>query len=891
MKRFVYTVILVLLVAALLPVQQPASAQPPSQEIDRDALYVPGEVVVTFREGMAVRDVRAKAAALASRSGATVAEQFNNYALLSFDPQADVLALSDQMAAATNVVRAQPNYVYWIPESVSPEVEPTPVDNYTMSSDNRSVSLTWEQVAKLRSKHRVGTSLLSMPTFPTEFTTGPLYGAFWGWNKVQADLVWSNSKASGYVCLLDTGVDMTHPDLSGMIVNGPDMVNNDTKSYDDNGHGTHVAGIISAKLNAGSGTAMGVSKTKIYAVKVLNAQGFGTTYNIAAGINTCIKNLSAKIINMSFGMTGDDLLIYNMVKTAVVTKGRLIVAAAGNETTSDKIYPAGWANDTAVGAGVIAVAAGRAPSDDKIWVDRDHDGIVDWTSVPGEKEVFESTECATGYASKTGDAMGTNYGSWVSLVAPGENIYSTTPVSYPFYMNYYQGVPSGYAFLSGTSMAAAYVSGAAARVITTMTSTELAKPINIKNRLVDNGDPLQYAVDTSTLVNPTVGYNNKDRTIGSGESIAYGEAFAPDPDAPNEKVVMAPYCWPDGTAPFDAAQDMSDTHYLNVAAAMDRGALVAEIKDAFSGSPTTGATVTALVGSTIYDTSITTGSPFAVLINLPQGNSSKYQLKVSKSGATTGAQAFNSNLLIQPGATYFDDYSTVSLPSTANMHVVLDWRNPVIGAEGDAKVEVDLDLYMQAPANSNCVHCIIGTESGWDGDRAKYELDDYIKNSFFGAGTLLAPTMFGGSWSPYAIYNFDGVSTTTLQEPLAGSPTESITINRARTLTVRPYYLPKYTGTYQFFVTDNSPSYPWYSETEKQGYLTSDTTSDFFVAPVVRYWTKGYILQTTKLAYNTNNSRNLSCDGTMQWWKPITLDGRRGYPAEVNTCTDDLSAP
>ncbi len=893
MKRFVYSFILVVLVVALMPIQQPAAAQPPAQELDRNAQYVPGEVLVTFPTGISTRSLRAKANALAGQVGATVVQQYANFALLSLDPEADVFAASVKLAAAYQGVSAQPNYVYSIPEADDVLREPFPVEAYTLSSPSgRKVSLSWEQVSALRSRHRIGTSLRSMPTYPREFTTGPIDGAFWGWNEVQADLIWSDSKAVGYVCELDTGVDYSHPDLSGMVIYGYDFVNNDSKPYDDNGHGTHVAGIISAKLNNSNGTAMGVSKTRILAVKVLNAQGFGTTYNIAAGINYCMKNSSAKVINMSLGSYANDKLLFSVLKLAVVNKARLVVAAAGNETTSDYVYPAAWADPNTplpdpsfspISNGVISVAAGRSPSPYSIWVDRNDDGNINPSSDPAQQEVFNAKQCASGLYNEAGPSMGSNYGSWVNLVAPGENIYSTTPVSYPFYKNYYEDVPSGYAYMSGTSMAAAFVSGAAARVLTTMTSADRPAPAGIKDRLIDGGDTLALVVD-SNAADPTSGYNNLGAVLNDEPDLTpYGKPFGQDPNDPNLQIVMAPFCWPTTGGNFTADQDMSGARYLNVAKAMKRGALVAEIKDAFSGSPTTGASVTASIGSTTYDLSLTNGEPFVVLINLPK-TSSNFNLKVTKSGSTIGYQTFNQNVPIDIGASKFDDYNTVSLPSSVNMHAVLDWLNPIAGPGLDAEATVDLDLYMVLPDNSNCDgNCVIGPESAYDENQSKYQLDPYIDAHFFGAGTLMNPTDFFGTWSPYAIHNFDGVTYTTDPMHEIGTPTELITLRYGVSLSSNPYYKPKSSGIYQFLVTDYSP-------TTGNGYLNGDPelvsgkqTNEFYVAPVLRYWSKGRILATVKLAELAS-----PCDGTKAWWAPLTLNGSNGRVSAVNTCQDIL---
>ncbi len=886
MKRFVNTVILVLLVAALLPMQQPVAAQPPAQEFDRSASYVPGEVVVTFQEGLSLRTLRARANAMAHSIGATVVEQYEDVALLSLDPQADVFSASARLAAANQVVRAQPNYVYWVPEAVNAASEAYPVESYTLSAPGgASVELSWDQVAQLRSKHRVGSRLLAMPTYPREFTTSPVDGSFWGWNKIQADLIWSDSKNSGYVCVLDTGVDMAHPDLSGMVVNGYDFVNNDSRSYDDNGHGTHVAGIIAAKINTGDGTAMGVSKNKILAIKVLNAQGFGTTYNIAAGVKSCLKNSAAKVINMSFGMNEPDSLMKTMLAKAV-SKGRVIVAAAGNETTSQPMYPAAWSTDPDLGGSIIAVAAGRAPAPYRVWVDKDGDGYPISSKDASINEMFDSTECATGLIDSTGAAAGSNYGNWVDLVAPGENIYSTTPVSYPFYLNYYNGVPSGYAYLDGTSMAAGFVSGAVARVLTTGVS-----PAGVKARLLANGEPLDYAVD-ETIAEPTDGFDNTSRAIpGNGDTL-YGVPFGSDPDDANLQIVMAPFCWPNASSPFGANQDMSHARYLNVAKAMLRGALVAEVKDALSGTPTSGANVSAVMSGITYDQSITNNTPFVVLINLPDTGKT-YDLKVAKTGSTTGYQVFNKAVAIQAGYSRMDDYSTVSLPSNVNMHAVLDWLNPVASPDDKPEVTVDLDLYLVLPSDSGCgQNCLIGNETIWDGDQFKYQLDTYTANHFFGAGTLLRKEDFDGVWSPMAIHNFDGVSHIIDKGREMGNPTESVTIRFGKALRGNPYYTAAFPGTYEFVVTDNSPAFTWYDPITKQGYLDKDPLlangvdpNPFYVAPVVRYWSKGYILQTVRMPEAS------TCTGANRWWRPLTLKGSSGKVTATNTCASALPMP
>ena len=108
------------------------------------------------------------------------------------------------------------------------------------------------------------------------------------------------------------------------------------------------------------------------------------------------------------------------------------MAAAGNETTSDYAYPAGWAQDSTIGHGLLSVGASRMPTEwyeYSIWVDTNGDNM----EAGDGGEYFNWDDCATWFS---------NYGSWVEIVAPGESIYSTLPVSYPFWNNYYYGSSS-----------------------------------------------------------------------------------------------------------------------------------------------------------------------------------------------------------------------------------------------------------------------------------------------------------------------------------------------------------------------------------------------------------------------------------------------------------------
>ncbi|MEJ5202791.1 MAG: S8 family serine peptidase, partial [Anaerolineales bacterium] len=294
----------------ILPVHD-ALAQPIQVEIDPNAPYIPGEVVVVFAPGMTNAQYKAQATALAGQVGAAVTDRYDRFALLSFAPSIDVEAVARALASTGQVVWAQPNYQYWFPEKADSIIgDALMTDGYDAPSIKGGMErLTWDQVSQLARPYRKS----STPVFPNEFPSG----RFWGWDRVQADLIWNNTSASPTVCVLDTGVQRTHPDLSGRVVNGYDFVNGDAYSDDDNGHGTHVAGIIAAKLNNGANTAMGISNRSVLAVKVLNAQGYGSSYSVAAGLLYCARNASVGVINMSFGSTAKDKLVWDVMNFAV----------------------------------------------------------------------------------------------------------------------------------------------------------------------------------------------------------------------------------------------------------------------------------------------------------------------------------------------------------------------------------------------------------------------------------------------------------------------------------------------------------------------------------------------------------------------------------------------
>ncbi|GEM_PF-2042090 len=161
----------------------------------------------------------------------------------------------------------------------------------------------------------------------------PLLHRQWGLRAVNASPATLRVGSGAPICVVDSGVDFTHPDLAGAIWTAADgshgynfvaMTNN---TMDDAGHGTHVAGIAAAIAGNGKGIA-GLSREKIMAVKVLAANGTGTEDNLALGIAWCADH-GAKVISMSLGTPLDSKAVHRAVSYAF-NKGIPLVASVGN---------------------------------------------------------------------------------------------------------------------------------------------------------------------------------------------------------------------------------------------------------------------------------------------------------------------------------------------------------------------------------------------------------------------------------------------------------------------------------------------------------------------------------------------------------------------------------
>lgn len=275
------------------------------------------------------------------------------------------------------------------------------------------------------------------------------------------------------VAVVDTGVDLDHPELRSRLVPGKNFVTQvetegddgttqlidlkDNGPMDDNGHGTHVAGIIAAGESNGQGIAGIAPRVRIMPIKTLAYNESGFSSDVANGVIWAVDH-GARIINMSLGAYGGSKALEKAVAYAQ-SKGAVVVAAMGNDRDDpDKGYGESPSYPAAL-PGVIAVGA--------------TDGA--------DRSAYFS-----------------NAGRWISVSAPGDSIYSTTPTK-PVKGH----VGQDYDYMSGTSMATPVVSGVIALMLSL---TPNLSPAQIKSRLEQTSDDVGVpGFDTATgrgRVNP-----------------------------------------------------------------------------------------------------------------------------------------------------------------------------------------------------------------------------------------------------------------------------------------------------------------------------------------------------------------------------------------------------
>ncbi|GIO88096.1 aerolysin [Paenibacillus faecis] len=240
-------------------------------------------------------------------------------------------------------------------------------------------------------------------------------GVPWGVRRIGAPDAWSVSTGNQIrIGVIDTGADFSHPDLRNSLARGVNILNQMSPPYDDNGHGTHIAGTIAA--SGGSRGMMGVApRSLIYPVKAFDHNGSAYVSDIILGIDWCVQN-RMHIINMSFGMKNKSLSLQNTIRRAYQA-GIVVVASSGNDKKNRSVdYPARYPHTISVGA------TGR---DGRVAPFSNHGPRID-IYAPGEK--IKSCWLGGGYREMNGTSMATSHvsGSIALLLAlrpgltPGE---------------------------------------------------------------------------------------------------------------------------------------------------------------------------------------------------------------------------------------------------------------------------------------------------------------------------------------------------------------------------------------------------------------------------------------------------------------------------------------
>lgn len=373
----------------------------------------PAGIIIKFNDTTAIHDVL-------QANNLTVEKRINQLNIIVSKTNRDPSLVAQNVMRDRRVLYAEPNFVAQKVRPVrtprqrqkptlKPSTTPTPTPSSTAAptaTPNSTVTPTNTPTPTVTPTPQP----IEQPAFSSNDT---YYTQQWalqkiGWNKLDptSPALNDTQTSRSTVAVVDTGVNYNHPDLRGKIdtVNDVDYVNNDSDAMDDDGHGTHVAGIITAATNNSQGVAaVGYNDLQVLPIKVLDNQGYGYYSDIAQGI-VYATDLGVPVINVSLG----GLYASHALEDAVTyawQKGSMVVAAAGNSGNTRPLYPAYYSS---------AIAVGASDQNDR-------------------------------------KALFSNYGSWVDLVAPGVAILSTTGNSYESW--------------SGTSMATPHVAALAGLIV------------------------------------------------------------------------------------------------------------------------------------------------------------------------------------------------------------------------------------------------------------------------------------------------------------------------------------------------------------------------------------------------------------------------------------------
>jgi thermitase len=450
----------------------------------------------------------------------------------------------------------------------------------------------------------------------------PYFGQQWGLTKVEAPQAWDVTAGSSSIniAILDTGVDLDHPDLAAKLISNINFTTSATVD-DVYGHGTHVAGIAAAITNNGIGVAgLGYTST-IMNVKVLGDSGSGYYSWIVWGIVWAVDN-GAEVINMSLGGSSSSSALEEAINYAW-SKGVVVVAAAGNSGSTSPSYPAYYTNCIAV-AGTDSL-----------------DRLAAWS----------------------------NYGDWVDVAAPGVNIYSTLK-------------DDGYGYKSGTSMASPHVAGLAGLVFTTVSDANCDGNLNdeVRSRIEANCDDIglsgigygrinaaQAVGSVPVLPGKIAGQvtDAKDGSAISGVEVSDGTRTAltdatgtytiDDVPPGSYQVVASKEGYKTSSLTIDVLSGTTAVANFSLSQIIVPGSITGSVTDAKDGSP--------IVGAVVSDgtrTATTDASGKYTIADVPPGS---YEVTASKEGY----QSSTSSVTVVSGASSVMHFFLNQNPTVPNI--------------------------------------------------------------------------------------------------------------------------------------------------------------------------------------------------------------------------------
>ncbi|MBI4481997.1 MAG: S8 family serine peptidase [Acidobacteria bacterium] len=366
--------------------------------------------------------------------------------------------------------RVPNRYIVVVQEGVSPESVAfsygvIPAEVYTSALNGFAGPANFGQVAALAGDPRVKyiepdrvVSLVppaGPPIVRAQLHTNDFETLTTGIDRVDAELNSKTDLSAIGIAILDTGIWLQHSDLN--VAGNVTFVTGTKSGNDDNGHGTHVAGIAAAKTGDNRGVRGVAPNARLYAVKVLNKNGSGFLSWVIAGVDWVTKNAADKrihVANMSLGFEGTSTALDDSIHKMVTTANVATAVAAGNSGKNASTFSPANHPD------VITVSA-MGDSDGKC-------GARGGATSDGPDDTF---------------ATFSNFGAVIELAAPGVDILSTWKGD--------RNNPGGlYATASGTSMSSPHGAGGAAQYIA---SNPGASPSAVRTALIERGTPQDQA--------------------------------------------------------------------------------------------------------------------------------------------------------------------------------------------------------------------------------------------------------------------------------------------------------------------------------------------------------------------------------------------------------------